>query len=664
MNLIFRAVAVSCCLTSLVPVTLPAQQQDREAVARRIATIISIAVDEYALGVAAGGVTAEAELAEARLFLTEARELAARLPDGARERATSAVIRLIAALDRLEDPAVLRREVEALRSDLAARLQIALDPLPRSPPSRAEAAGLYHANCAKCHGLAGAGDGPRARELELPPADLTDRAARGGSSPLDFFRKISVGIAGTDMPAFEEGLTADQRWALALYASGFRFADVQTAGADRWLVHSCPECRILISGMVETAALSDDSLRAVLSQAAGTDLPPGVLAFARTAASREVLGRDRRLEALRVTRRVEAHVAVAAQLGAAGDVRRAGEEAFAAYLVFEEIERAVAARNGRAARAVEQAFAQFRGALQVGARDAIDIGQVDIRDALGRAVDVMTGDASPLILFWQSLLILVREGLEAILIVGALMTFLTRAGASERNRDLALGVVLAIVASLLTAAAFATLLGGSTAQREAIEGITMLVASAVLFSVASWMVSKVEADRWKSFVGQTMRRALASKRSIALVGVAFLAVYREGFETVLFYGALFSTAESAGGGMAISIGLVVGASVLAVAFFSIHRFGVRVPLKMFFATTGVLLTIMSVSFAGQGVAELQTVGWVPLTPLNLPSLPALGVFPTVQTLAAQLAVTAAFAGGLAWIFLVRPRPAASALPQR
>lgn len=151
--------------------------------------------------------------------------------------------------------------------------------------------------------------------------------------------------------------------------------------------------------------------------------------------------------------------------------------------------------------------------------------------------------------------------------------------------------------------------------------------------------------------------------ALALAGVAFLAVYREGFETVLFYGALFGTAKDPAGAAGIVVGLGVGLVLLAALFLAIRRYGVRIPLRPFFAVTGLLLTLLAVSFAGQGVAELQGAGWIPLTPIaRLPALPALGVFPTVQTVLAQVAVTAAFGAAFAWIFWLSPGPSARAVP--
>jgi high-affinity iron transporter len=201
---------------------------------------------------------------------------------------------------------------------------------------------------------------------------------------------------------------------------------------------------------------------------------------------------------------------------------------------------------------------------------------------------------------------------------------------------------------------FATVLRVSPAQQEAIEGVTMLVAAVVLFWVASWMVSKIEAERWRAFVRERLHAALASRSTLALVGIAFLAVYREGVETVLFYAALAGTVESPAGAGAVLGGFVVGAVALAALYGALRRGGVRIPIRPFFAVTGVLLTIMAVSFAGKGVSELQVAGWVPATPLRLPALPALGIFPTVQTVGAQALIAVAFVIAVVWV----ARPAA------
>jgi high-affinity iron transporter len=199
----------------------------------------------------------------------------------------------------------------------------------------------------------------------------------------------------------------------------------------------------------------------------------------------------------------------------------------------------------------------------------------------------------------------------------------------------------------------------STAHRETLEGGTMLVAAAVLFSVSYWLVSKIEMRKWHGFVNSQIQRALTSRKTLALSAVAFLAVYREGFETVLFYGALFASARGAvGASAAIMSGIGLGLVVLSAVYYIIQRYGVRLPLKPFFGVTSALLYLMAFSFAGQGISDLQEAGYIGTTPLRwAPSLPALGIFPTTQTLTAQLLLTVALLAALAWIFWLEPRRA-------
>jgi high-affinity iron transporter len=646
-------------LAAVTAFARPATAQTPEAVARRIATVGAIAVDEYALGVAGGQVVSAAELEEARLFLAEATRLAQELPDAVRAAAGAWLDRLRLGADRLDDPAVLEADVDSLRAQLAAGLGISLDPPPGQPVSLARGASVYAASCAACHGATGAGDGPAAAALDPRPTDFTDRAGLVATSPLDFFRKVSVGVAGTAMAGFEGTLSVDERWAVSAYVTGLRYAEGERTDGRRWVAR-CPACQVALSDPAAMLAVSDDSLATLLARLVEAPVPDAAVAFARTAGAAEVLGGDRRLAARRVAARAEELIADAVRQARAGDRTTALGTSLEAYLAFEAIEREVGARDAGAVAAVERAFTAFRGALADADSPAIATAAAGAGASLSEAVAVLDASGSHLVLFGQSLLIILREGLEAILIVGALAGLLVQAGAARRVRDLGIGVGLAAVASLATAALFATVLRVSPAQQEALEGVTMLVAAVVLFWVASWMVSKIEAERWRAFVRERLHAALARRSALALVGVSFLAVYREGVETVLFYGALAGTVQDAAGGGAVLGGFLAGALALAALYVAMRRWGVRIPMRPFFAVTGILLTIMAVSFAGKGVSELQVAGWVPATPLRLPSLPALGIFPTVQTVGAQVLIAAAFVIAVIWIARPAPTPPAAA----
>jgi len=183
----------------------------------------------------------------------------------------------------------------------------------------------------------------------------------------------------------------------------------------------------------------------------------------------------------------------------------------------------------------------------------------------------------------------------------------------------------------------------------------------VLFAASYWLISKAEARHWQAFVRARLEGALGSGRGTALVLVSFLVVFREGFETVLFYQALALRADDVRAGLsAVASGFAVGVAVLAVVWVALVRWGLRIPMRPFFAITGALLYLLAFKFAGAGVRELQEAGWVSVTPAALPDLAALGdwlgVYPFAEPLLAQGLLLAALAGGMVWVGLVRRAP--------
>ena len=337
---------------------------------------------------------------------------------------------------------------------------------------------------------------------------------------------------------------------------------------------------------------------------------------------------------------------------------RSDKIAFDAYLTFEQIETELRARNAGVASDLETTFGWLRSRV---AR-ADDAERRAIRErllaGLERAERVVADRPSAMSLFVSSFFLMLREGFEAILIVAALMTFLAKAGASERRRDVARGAWLAVAASVLTWILIELLFQITPGQREALEGFTMVLAAAVLFYVSYWLLSKIEAAKWTAFVRGKMQSALSSGSGMALTAVAFLAVYREGFETILFYKALFMSAGSSG--VPVIGGIAVGAVGLVGVYFLINQLGLRVAMKPFFAVTGVMLYYMAFVFAGKGIAELQGAGLVPLTVIErAPRLPMLGIYPTVESLAVQGLLVILALVAAAWALWPRSSAAAA-----
>jgi high-affinity iron transporter len=174
--------------------------------------------------------------------------------------------------------------------------------------------------------------------------------------------------------------------------------------------------------------------------------------------------------------------------------------------------------------------------------------------------------------------------------------------------------------------------------------------------VSYWLLSKMEVAKWNHFVKSKVQDALDSGSGFALACAAFLAVYREGFETVLFYKALFLSSGQSGGTMPILGGIVVGSIAMIGVYVAINRFGLRLPLKPFFGVTSGFLYYMAFVFAGKGVAELQEGGFISTTFINGgPRVPALGIYPTVESLLAQGALLVLLLLALVWTFVIAPR---------
>jgi len=622
-------------------VAAPSRQgtQDQAPVVQRLAATAQLAAQEYRVGIANGRVVAPVEVQEARLFLQEARRSAALLPRPLGAPFTARIDSLVHLVDHTASPDTIDVRVQALTSALSRQSGVTLDELPAQTPSLARGAQIYQANCAGCHGTLGRGDGPQARGLDPKPANLADWVALRDQSPLDYFRRVSIGVVGTAMPAFESRLSPEDRWAVALYASVLR---LPSPGG---------EVPPGLQAFATSGKMSDlELLRALGARETGE-----AEALARLARVRTVQADASTTATAQTFDRVRAQIESTYALARTGD-SSASSRAFDAYMTFEQVERQVRVKNASLASDLEASFASLRTRAAGGATPAeLEAIHRQLVGQLENAERLLADELSPLNLFVESFVILVREGLEAILIVGALMTFLAKMGAANRRRDVHIGVGAAVGASVLTAVVLETIFQLTPAKREALEGATMMVATVVLFYVSYWLLSKMEVAKWNHFVKSKVQDALTSGSALALASAAFLAVYREGFETVLFYKALFLSGAS-GGVMPVVAGIVLGAVVLVVVYIGIYRFGVRLPLKPFFGVTSAFLYYMAFVFAGKGIAELQEGGLISTTVVTwAPRVPALGIYPTVESLAAQGLLLALLLAALVWTFLIQPR---------
>ena len=271
---------------------------------------------------------------------------------------------------------------------------------------------------------------------------------------------------------------------------------------------------------------------------------------------------------------------------------------------------------------------------------------------LQKATNMLQGESqSDWQMFIYSLLIILREGLEALLIVAAIVTYLIKNNHQDKLPVIRQSVYVALVASIVTAVIFQLVFTANSGEnRELLEGFTMMFAVVMLFMMSYWLLSKVEAENWKRYLEGKLSTALTTGSLIGLWLTSFLAVYREGAETVLFYYALVSDAKSAVSFLYLLAGFVIGALALVVCYFIMRYSVVKLPLKPFFMFTGSFMYLMAFVFAGKSVLELIEGKLFEQTLLSgFPEISWLGIYPYVETLTPQIVLL--IAAVFAWLYM-------------
>ncbi|OZY55241.1 cytochrome c/FTR1 family iron permease [Pseudomonas lundensis] len=564
---------------------------------------------DYPPTVDQGKVIDETEYREQLEFLAVLKGLIADLPERP-ERAELAqgVNALQTAIEQREDGAAVAREARQLGAKLAVAYEVSQAPVITPDPARG--APLYAQHCSVCHGETGAGDGPAGVGMTPPPANLRDAERLDRLSLYAIYNTLGLGVEGTDMPSFADQLDERQRWDLATYIAGLS-ADPGAAKADK--TYNLAD----LARQTPNEVLAADGPQAAATFRAQRAQPPQVVRGPGQLLEYTGATLDKSLAAYR-----------------AGDREQAYDLSVAAYLEgFELVESSLDNVDSNVRKNTEKALMAYRQSLQ----DGLPVEQVEQRL---EAAKVLLKESAGLLgsdgLSWSlsyisGLLILLREGLEAILVLAAILAFLRNTGQQSAVRSVNIGWGLALLAGLATWALAAYVIDVSGAQRELLEGCTALFASVMVLWLGVWMHDRRHAAAWQDYIKSSL---VSGGGRFGFAILAFFSVYRELFEVILFYETLWLQAGPAGHNAVLAGGATALVLLIGLAWI-ILRGSAKLPLALFFGINAALLCALSVVFAGHGVKALQEAGIFGTRPVPFFEFDWLGIHADAYSLGAQ-----------------------------
>ncbi len=614
----------------------PVSQAAAEDPSQRLLQMLDYVGVDYPPTVENGEVVDPVEYAEMEEFSGEIINQLRRMPDHEGKRillANAAQIR--SGISQRVYGEEIRHLTQALKEALISDYNIVVGP--KKAPDMTGVQALYESNCASCHGLMGYGDGPMAKGMEPPPGNFHDMSRQHSRSIYDLYNTISLGVPDTPMASYEH-LSDDQRWALAILISRYSVTEEQLAkGKVYWQQGVLHNYFNELSNLTGTSyAMAEE-----LSQIEGNTREQGsaVLAYLRSKPEELEISDHAALDAS------IAMLATSLEFARKGDRKAAHSAALSAYLDgFELVEPSLVVVDKQLKLDIEEQMIRFREAAKKGSVEQLDELQQNLVVLLNEAKQTLsTTGMSKGAAFFGAFIILLREGVEAILVLAAIMAALIKTGRHDAMKYIHFGWISAVVLGIATWWVADNLIQISGASRELTEGFAALFAAVILVYVGFWLHNASHSQRWKKFVAHKVDNAMEGGTLWVLATVAFLAVYREMFETVLFYQAMWVQVE-AGSEHSFILGISAALAFLVLISVLVYKAGVRLPIKQFFQVNAVLLFLLAVVFTGQGISALQEAGIVSSSLLDFPRIEVLGVYPTAQGLGLQLLVLILGAG--------------------
>ena len=622
---------VAAFFTFAAPLAASAQAGDSSA--RVVVNLLDYLARDYAGAVTNGAVTSASEYQEQVEFARSALSIGSAVPA---IRDDTTLVAGLRALNALIDAKADAAHVSAAALDLRQRIVVraAIAQSPAQWPSLEHGRALFRESCASCHGSGGAGDGPAGAALDPKPTNFLSPAIANGILPFRAFNAIRVGLPKTPMAAHPELSDADV-WDLAFYVTSLHVAgagDPATpmTAADLAMAATRSDSALMLSLPGDTAARRSRiaALRLHSAAGAGAEDP---LAIART------------------------QLAIADAAYARGDPAAAKNAALRAYLEgIEPVEPRLRANDRAFTEELEGRMADVRAAIEAKQPAARVSAAVALADrGIDAASQRLAAHASgPWVTFVLTTGILLREGFEAVLILIALLAVIRAANNRTAEWWVHGGWLTALAAGVIAWFLSGWLMAISGVQRELLEGITSLLAVAVLLYVGFWLHSRTEITRWRHFLDVQVRSALEGKKLWVLFTIAFMALFREAFECVLFLRAITLEGGSAGT-TAMTFGVLTSFALLFGLSWALLKYSARIPIRRIFTISSLLMAVLAVILVGKGLHSLQETGILPVSNTGWHwSSDLLGIYATWQTVIPQIVTV----GVLYTLWVVGKRP--------
>lgn len=614
---------------------------------RMVVHLLSYLSADYGVAVQDGQVISEFEYAEqkefASLVLDKARsiqveqaQLAPILVDGQR---------LYAMIEQKASP----EAVSTLADELKARVLklTGMSQSPRHWPSVNKGRQIFAQHCVQCHGEQGRGDGALGVDMGPAPANFWDDERMSGLSAFGAFNTTALGVEGTGMSPFTAVLSEEEMWDVSFYIMSMRHGPALEELADQ----AIQAARHLALTRVDLETLATNSDQQLGELFKDEENVPLFLATLRTFSGPTTPGGGGSNTDDGSLALARAKLEAALEAYTAGDNKRAHYLAVEAYLDgIEPIEPRLGNLDNRLLMQLEIQMGEVRTRLSRGA----SLEQVN--DSVARAVQMMdkaeaqlarSSGHSSLATFLMAGGIVLREGLEAVLIVVTILGVVATYGSRAAVMSVHAGWILAFTLGVVSWFFSGMMLQGL--QRELMESVAAFFAVAVLLYMGLWLHGRAEIEKWKHFVHERTKEALGQGKMLGLAAISFTACFREAFETVLFLRAIWIEGDSVNnwslGGGVFAAGL--GTVVLAVGALKLGR---KLPLARLFSLSSALMLVLAVVLMGKGMRALQEIGAVSTTHFTDRGIALLGVYPTWETLVPQLLVL-----GLCMVIWLRGR---------